>query len=72
MLPDQVLSTEGICSALEGQRAGNKRQSQETEHEGEGEGDKGLPLGREETDMTHRQEAACKGKGDSVRLRCLI
>ena len=51
----------GDVFAPEGQRSGNKRQRQEMEDEegnkGKkiGERDKGLPLDREETDVTHRK-----------------
>lgn len=55
----------GDLFVLEGQRVRNKRQRQEREDEREGEGDRereegylSLPLGREETDVGHRQEGS--------------
>ena len=65
-LQDQVLS-------LEGQRVGDKRQRWE---KGKGtrrgsislgkEQDKGLPLGREETDVAHGKMAVYKGTRGSL------
>ena len=56
----------------------DKRQRQEIGDEGEGEGNKrkgtgvfvsednGLPLGRKETNMAHRQMAVCKGEKETL------
>ena len=76
---DQVLTTKEIYLPLEGQSAGNKRDKDgRWRTEGKGifvlEGNTGLPLDREETDMTHRQMVVYKGKGKKpwVRTRCVI
>ena len=68
----------------EGQRAQNKRQTQEIEEEGEGEENKEnktevfvpgqkTAFAREKTDMTGRKMTVYKGQGETcVRMRCLI
>ena len=70
----QVLSTKEIYLPPEGQRAGNKGQTQEIEDEGEGKGNQGrgrsqgLPLDREETDVAHRKMAVYKGTRGNLLL----
>lgn len=67
-------SRKGDGFPRDGQRTGNKRQTQEVEDEGEGEGKQKKGAGTfvpEETDMAHRTMVVYKGKRNPhVRMRC--